>query len=123
MTGGPAAEPRGVPAAEPRGVQTAEPRGVPAAIALSPILSARYRPQDLERIAAAAPGARLVMVSRDGHADSPVDDVEVLLRGALSTDAFDRFLGRAPKLRCSTARPPVSNRPPPGWAGSASPAT
>ena len=34
------------------------PDGVPAAIALSPILSARYRQQDLERIAAAAPGSR-----------------------------------------------------------------
>ena len=74
------------------------PRGVPAAIALSPILSARYRLQDLERIAAAAPGARLVMVSRDGHADGPVDDVEVFLRGVISADAFDRFLVRAPRL-------------------------
>jgi phosphoglycerate dehydrogenase-like enzyme len=73
--------------------------GVPAAIALSPILSARYRPQDLERIAVAAPGARLVMVSRDGHADGPVDDVEVLLRGVISADAFDRFLARATNLR------------------------
>jgi phosphoglycerate dehydrogenase-like enzyme len=79
--------------------QMAPPHGVPAAIALSPILSARYRPQDLERIAAAAPGARLVMVSRDGHADGPVDDVEVLLRGVISADAFDRFLARAPNLR------------------------
>jgi len=75
------------------------PGRVPAAIALSPILSARYRPQDLERIAAAAPGARLVMVSRDGHADGPLDDVEVLLRGVISADAFDRFLSRAPNLR------------------------
>jgi phosphoglycerate dehydrogenase-like enzyme len=76
----------------------ARPRGVPAAIALSPILSARYRPQDLERISAAAPGARLVMVSRDGHAEGPLDDVEVLLRGVISADAFDRFLARAPRL-------------------------
>jgi phosphoglycerate dehydrogenase-like enzyme len=75
------------------------PRGVPAAIALSPILSARYRPQDLERISAAAPGARLVMVSRDGHAEGPLDDVEVLLRGVISADAFDRFLARAPRLQ------------------------
>jgi len=75
------------------------PRGVPAAIALSPILSARYRPEDLERITAAAPGARLVMVSRDGHAEGPVDDVDVLLRGVISADAFDRFLARAPHLR------------------------
>jgi phosphoglycerate dehydrogenase-like enzyme len=72
--------------------------GIPAAIALSPILSARYRPQDLERIAAAAPGARLVMVSRDGHADGDLADVEVLLRGVISADAFDRFLARAPAL-------------------------
>jgi phosphoglycerate dehydrogenase-like enzyme len=77
----------------------ARPRGVPAAIALSPILSARYRPQDLERITAAAPGARLVMVTRDGHAEGPLDDVEVLLRGVISAEAFDRFLSRAPRLR------------------------
>ena len=39
------------------------------------------------------------MVSRDGLADGPVDDVEVLLRGFLSADAYERFLGRAPNLR------------------------
>ncbi|HLY15024.1 MAG TPA: D-2-hydroxyacid dehydrogenase [Candidatus Limnocylindrales bacterium] len=74
------------------------PHGVPAAIALSPILSARYRSRDLERIRAAAPGARLVMVSFEGLADGPVDDVEVLLRGFLSADAFDRLLARTPRL-------------------------
>lgn len=72
--------------------------GVPAAIALTPILSARYRPADLERIAAAAPGARLVMLSREGLSDEPVDDVEVLLRGWLTADAFDRLLAHAPRL-------------------------
>jgi phosphoglycerate dehydrogenase-like enzyme len=72
--------------------------GVPAAIALSPILSARYRLKDLERIRSAAPGARLVMVSREGLADGPMDDVEVLLRGWLSSEAFDRVLARAPRL-------------------------
>ena len=74
------------------------PRGAPTAIALSPILSARYRSRDLERIRAAAPGARLVTVSVDGHADGPVDDVEVMLRGWLSSEAFDRLLARAPHL-------------------------
>jgi len=74
------------------------PHGVPAAIALSPILSARYRSRDLERIRAAAPGSRLVMVSFEGLADGPVDDVEVLLRGFLSADAFDRLLARMPRL-------------------------
>jgi phosphoglycerate dehydrogenase-like enzyme len=74
------------------------PGGAPAAIALSPILSARYRSRDLERIRAAAPGARLVMVSMEGLADGPVDDVEVMLRGWLSSDAFDRLLARAPHL-------------------------
>jgi phosphoglycerate dehydrogenase-like enzyme len=74
------------------------PRGAPTAIALSPILSARYRARDLERIRAAAPGARLVMVSVEGLADGPVDDVEVMLRGWLSSEAFDRLLGRAPRL-------------------------
>lgn len=93
---GSAAEP------DPRHAQGAAAPGrgrVPAAIALSPILSARYRPQDLERITAAAPGARLVMVSRDGHADGPLDDVAVLLRGVISADAFDRLLVRAPRLQ------------------------
>lgn len=74
------------------------PGGAPTAIALSPILSARYRSRDLERIRAVAPGARLVMVSVEGLADGPVDDVEVMLRGWLSSDAFDRLLARAPRL-------------------------
>jgi phosphoglycerate dehydrogenase-like enzyme len=74
------------------------PGGVPAAIALTPILSARYRTRDLDRIAAAAPGSRIVSVSTDGHADGPIDDVEVLLRGWLNADAFDRLLTRAPRL-------------------------
>jgi phosphoglycerate dehydrogenase-like enzyme len=75
------------------------PGGAPLAIALSPILSARYRTQDLDRIRAAAPGSRLVTVSVEGLADGPVDDVEVLLRGWLSSEAFDRLLNRAPRLR------------------------
>jgi len=74
------------------------PGGAPTAIALSPILSARYRSRDLERIRAAAPGARLVTVSVEGLADGPVDDVEVMLRGWLSSEAFDRLLARAPHL-------------------------
>jgi phosphoglycerate dehydrogenase-like enzyme len=74
------------------------PGGAPTAIALSPILSARYRSRDLERIRAAAPGARLVTVSIEGLADGPLDDVEVMLRGWLNSDAFDRLLARAPKL-------------------------
>ena len=74
------------------------PGGAPAAIALSPILSARYRSRDLERIRAAAPGARLVTVSVDGLADGPLDDVEVMLRGWLTSDAFDRLLVHAPHL-------------------------
>jgi phosphoglycerate dehydrogenase-like enzyme len=72
--------------------------GAPTAIALSPILSARYRSRDLERIRAAAPGARLVTVSVEGLADGPLDDVEVMLRGWLSSDAFDRLLARAPHM-------------------------
>ncbi len=74
------------------------PDGVPSAIGLSPILSARYRQQDLERIAAAAPGSRLVNVSMEGLADSELDDVEVLLRGPLPMAVFDRLLQRAPRL-------------------------
>jgi phosphoglycerate dehydrogenase-like enzyme len=65
---------------------------------LSPILSARYRSRDLERIRAAAPGARLVTVSVEGLADGPLDDVEVMLRGWLTSEAFDRLLARAPHM-------------------------
>ncbi len=74
------------------------PGGAPTAIALSPILAARYRARDLDRIRDAAPGARLVTLSVEGLADGPVDHVEVLLRGWLSGDAFDRLLARAPNL-------------------------
>ena len=56
------------------------------------------RVRDLERIRAAAPGARIVNVSTEGLADGPLDDVEVLLRGWLAADAFDRLLARAPNL-------------------------
>jgi phosphoglycerate dehydrogenase-like enzyme len=72
---------------------------VPLAIAVSPILSARVRASDLERIREAAPGARIVNLSVEGLADGPVDDVEVLLRGWLSSEAFDRLLARARDLR------------------------
>jgi phosphoglycerate dehydrogenase-like enzyme len=74
------------------------PGGAPTAIALSPILSARYRSRDLELIRAAAPGAQLVTVSVEGLADGPLDDVEVMLRGWLSSEAFDRLLARAPHM-------------------------
>ncbi len=74
------------------------PGGVPRAIAVSPILSARVRAQDLDRIRAAAPGSRIVNLSVDGLADGPTDDVEVLLRGWLQPEAFDRLLARAPNL-------------------------
>ena len=74
------------------------PNGVPLAIAVSPILSARVRPRDLERIQAAAPGSRIVNLSVEGLADGPVDDIEVLLRGWLVAEAFDRLLARAPHL-------------------------
>ena len=71
----------------------------PAAIALTPILSARYRSRDLERIRAAAPGARIVVVTSDGHPDGPLDEVEVLLRGAIPVEVFERIVARAPRLR------------------------
>lgn len=74
------------------------PNGVPLAIAVSPILSARVRSQDLERIQVAAPGSRIINLSVEGLADGPVDDVEVLLRGWLVAEAFDRLLARAPHL-------------------------
>ncbi len=74
------------------------PGGVPAAIGLSPILSARYRQHDLERIGAVAPGSRLVSVSSEGLADGDLSDVEVLLRGPLPQGIFDRLLARCPRL-------------------------
>ena len=73
--------------------------GAPSAIALTPILGGRYRVRDLDAIAAAAPGARLVTIGFDGHPDGPLDDVEVMLRGRLPADTFDRILARAPALR------------------------
>ncbi|MFL5756975.1 MAG: D-2-hydroxyacid dehydrogenase [Chloroflexota bacterium] len=75
------------------------PDGAPRAIALTPILSARYRASDLDAIRRVAPEARLVNVSFEGLADGPLDDVEVLLRGRLPADVFDRLLARAPHLR------------------------
>ncbi len=77
----------------------AGPDGAPAAIALTPILAARWRQRDLDAIRDAAPGARLVTIGFDGHADGPLDDVEVMLRGRFPADQFDRILGRAPALR------------------------
>jgi phosphoglycerate dehydrogenase-like enzyme len=75
------------------------PQGVPAAVALTPILSARYRSADLARIREAAPGTRIVTVSLEGLADAVLDDVEVLLRGPLPAPVFDRLLARCPNLR------------------------
>jgi len=75
------------------------PGGAPVAIALTPILAARWRTRDLDAIRAAAPGARLVTIGFDGHPDGPLDDVEVMLRGRLPAELFDRILGRAPDLR------------------------
>lgn len=75
------------------------PGGAPAAIALTPILSGRYRAKDLERIREAAPGARLVTVSREGLADDDLGDVEAMLRGPLPAVIFDRLLARCPNLR------------------------
>ncbi len=100
----PGSTPADVPAGSTPGAAPASgpgggPGGIPRAIALSPILSARYRPQDLAAIAAAAPGSRLVTVSSEGLADGPLDDVEVLLHGWLAADALERLLARAPGLR------------------------
>ena len=52
----------------------------------------------MEQIAAAAPGSRIVGVSLEGLADGDLDDVEVLLRGPLPAQIFDRLLARCPKL-------------------------
>jgi len=86
-------------AARPASDSGGQANGVPPAIALSPILSARYRRRDLDAIASAAPGSRLVSVSLEGLADGDLSDVEVLLRGPLPTIVFDRLLSRCPRLR------------------------
>jgi phosphoglycerate dehydrogenase-like enzyme len=77
------------------------PGGSPLAIAISPVLTGRDAFASMkDEILAAAPGTRLIPVSADGHADEPLDDVEVLLRGwSLGDDPLDRLVGRAPKLR------------------------
>lgn len=77
------------------------PGGSPLAIAISPVLTGRDAFESMrERILEAAPGTRIIPVSADGIADEPVDEVEVLLCGrSLASDALDRFVGRAPKLR------------------------
>jgi phosphoglycerate dehydrogenase-like enzyme len=75
------------------------PDGVPVAIALTPILAARYRTRDLEAIRAAAPGSRIVTIGFDGHPDGPLEDVEVMLRGRFPAELFDRILARSPSLR------------------------
>ena len=74
------------------------PQGVPAAIGLTPILSARYKPEHLARIADAAPASRLVTLSVEGLADGDLSDIEVLLRGPLPQQVFDRLLVRLPRL-------------------------
>ncbi len=71
----------------------------PAAVAISPVLSARYRAGDLQRIAAAWPDGPVVTISTDGRADGPLEDVTVLLAGALTAEALERVIARAPRLR------------------------
>ena len=73
--------------------------GVPRAVALTPILSARYRLEHLKAIRTAAAGATLIAVTADGHADRPLDEVEVLLCGRLVPGALDWVLARSPRLR------------------------
>ena len=102
---GRAASSTGSPGDEPTGRSSAGrgpgpgAAGVPRAIALTPILSARYRAADLERIRAAAPGARIVTVSLEGLADGALDDVEVMLRGRLPRRSSTASWSARPRLR------------------------
>jgi phosphoglycerate dehydrogenase-like enzyme len=73
--------------------------GVPRAIALTPILGARYRLEHLKAIRTAAPGATLIAVTADGHAERPLDEVEVVLCGRIAPRALDWMLARSPRLR------------------------
>ncbi len=80
------------------------PGGVPVAIALTPILAARWRGRDLDAIRAAAPGARIVTIGFDGHPDGHFDDVEVMLRGRFPAE---RSIASSPGLRpCAGSTPP-----------------
>ena len=56
----------------------------------------RPRPRGDPRRGARRP---LVTIGFDGHPDGPLDDVEVMLRGRLPAETFDRILARAPALR------------------------
>jgi phosphoglycerate dehydrogenase-like enzyme len=93
VPGGPGSRAMGIPG------PGAGPGGAPAAIALTPILSGRYRARDLDRIIEAAPMSRIVTVSREGLADDDLSDVEIMLRGPLPAVIFDRLLARCPSLR------------------------
>lgn len=75
--------------------------GSPLAIAISPVLTGRDGFAVMrDEILAVAPGARLIPVNAEGHADDSLEHVEVLLRGwSLGGDPLDRLVGRAPKLR------------------------
>jgi phosphoglycerate dehydrogenase-like enzyme len=77
------------------------PGGSPLAIAISPVLTGRDAFASMrEKILEASPGARLIPVNAEGHADESLEEVEVLLRGwSLGGDPLDRLVGRAPKLR------------------------
>ena len=75
--------------------------GSPLAIAISPVLTGRDGFAAMrDEILAVAPGARLIPVNAEGHADDSLEHVEVLLRGwSLGGDPLDRLVGRAPRLR------------------------
>ena len=77
------------------------PSSSPMAIAISPVLTGHDAFGLMsDMILAVAPGARLIPVNAEGHADESVDEVEVLLRGwSLGGDPLDRLVGRAPKMR------------------------
>jgi len=77
------------------------PGGSPLAIAISPILTGRDAFGSMRsKILEAAPGSHLIAVNSEGHAEEPLEEAEVLLRGwALGGDPLDRLVGRAPKLR------------------------
>ncbi len=55
-------------------------------------------PRDLDAIRRPRPGrADRRRLGFDGHPDGPLEDVEVMLRGRLPADTFDRILARAPR--------------------------
>lgn len=50
-------------------------------------------------VSSAAPGARIILIDSEGHADGPLDTVEVFLRWFTPAEVFNQLVERMPALR------------------------